>query len=239
MAGLTVLKVVAEGAVTSFRYPHFIQGVHPTYDVPPPATIYGHVCSAVGEMLPPDTLQFAYHFATAAKFEDYEHLHFFGGTAKMNPFRRELLFNPKLTLYLRVMRPEIITLEELSEAFRSPRYAVVLGRSQDLMSYTEVQLSELEKADRAFYCGTLLTLQDSAKVGGPSFAVTMPRFLSETRQPQWAQYAVLLDDPNPVTHPSEDGVQFGRLDEIWIDPAAPHPFRADLYRGVLWHGWVE
>jgi len=97
---MRVLKVIAEGPVTSFRYPHFVQGVHLTFEMPPPATIYGHICSAVGDYIAPNSTRFAYHFSWEAKFFDYEHLHFFGNTPKMNPFRRELLFNPQLTLYL-------------------------------------------------------------------------------------------------------------------------------------------
>ena len=67
---MDVLKIVAEGVTTSFRYPHFTLGIQPTFDMPPPATIYGHICSAVGEWLDPDGLQFAYHFTAEAKAND-------------------------------------------------------------------------------------------------------------------------------------------------------------------------
>src|SRR5690242_9202657 len=97
---MQALKIVAEGMVTSFRYPHFVQGVHPTYEMPPPATIYGHVCSAVGEFIPPASTRFAYHFTFESRFNDYEHLLFFPDDSPLKPATRELLFKPKLTLYL-------------------------------------------------------------------------------------------------------------------------------------------
>src|SRR3972149_12287403 len=99
---MQLVKVVAEGLITSFRYPHFAWQKQPTFEIPPPSTIYGHICSAVGDWLPPDLLQivrFGYHFTHEGKFVDYkEHLHF-GDPIQPFPFDRELLFNPRLTLY--------------------------------------------------------------------------------------------------------------------------------------------
>ena len=50
---MRVLKVTLEGITTSFRYPHFMVNVQPSYRMPPPATIYGHICSALGEWVSP------------------------------------------------------------------------------------------------------------------------------------------------------------------------------------------
>ena len=33
---MKVLKIVAEGLTTSFRYPHFMQQIHPSFQMPPP-----------------------------------------------------------------------------------------------------------------------------------------------------------------------------------------------------------
>lgn len=224
---MRVLKIIAEGTVTSFRYPHFVQGVHLSFEMPPPATIYGHICSAVGEYIPPTVTRFAYYFTYAAKFFDYEHLHFFGKEPKMNPFRRELLFHPRLTLYLDNL--------ELTKFFLQPRYAVVLGRAQDLMTYLDVREVELEPATQTFYEGTLLALEDAAQIGGRSFAVTMPQFMDEERRPTWRQYAVL---PDRVEYPADDTMTFKEW-SIWVDPEpdARHPYKA-LQRGVIWHDWI-
>jgi CRISPR-associated protein Cas5t len=139
---MRVLKVVAEGLTTSFRYPHFMQEIHPSFQMPPPATIYGHVASALGEWFDPSGVQFAYHFTYEGSCKDLEHtivltpgVGYLPGSkipkvleGNVTPFTRELLFRPRLTLYLN--RPE------WESAFRSPHYVVTLGRSQDLFTYT-------------------------------------------------------------------------------------------------------
>src|SRR5258707_4501516 len=93
------VKVVMRGAVTSFRYPHFVQGVQPTFEMPPPSTIYGHICSALGHIEPPEGLRYAFHFTHDGKFRDLEHLYLEVPMVQPIPFQRELLFNPRLTLY--------------------------------------------------------------------------------------------------------------------------------------------
>lgn len=229
---MDVLKVVAEGLTTSFRYPHFVQGVHPTFEMPPPATIYGHICSAVGDLIPSDTTLFAYHFTYDAKFEDYEHLHFYpskSGKSPINPFKREMLFNPRLTLYL--------SNTDLEPYFHNPHYPVVLGRSQDLMMYTNVERITLEQRDITFYEGTLIPLHLAAFIGGRFVAVTMPRFIDEERRPIWDQFGVLHDR---VEFPSDSTLQFSEVPiEIWVDPSqedAKHPYK-NLQRGIIWHSW--
>lgn len=224
---MRVLKLVVEGSITSFRYPHFVQGVHLTFEMPPPATIYGHLCSAVGDYLPRNYTRFAYHFTYAAKFFDYEHLHFFGKDPKMNPFKREQLYNPRLVLYLDNL--------DLYPALVSPEYAVALGRAQDLMTYVSIEPIELQTAEAAFYEATLLPLDIAAQIGGRSYAVTMPRFLDENRVPTWGQYAVLH---NRISYPTSGGFRMARGFPIWVDPSkeARHPAEP-LQRGIIWHSW--
>jgi CRISPR-associated protein Cas5t len=212
---LKVLRVVAEGTVTSFRYPHFLQGVQPTYELPPPATLYGHICSALGELVAPESFRMAIHFEHGGKFIDYEHTHMFGrkGENKLSPTRRELLFRPCLTLY--VDRPE------WQDAFRHPRFALTLGRSQDLMSYREVKVITLQSAAAGYLEHTLIPL-DSA-VRPPSLvALTMPRYLTPDRVVIWGQYAMIR---------TRRRVNAGQ-DPLWIDPEAP--FWQNLGRGVIW-----
>lgn len=72
---MRVLKVEGQGLTTSFRYPFFMVGQQPTFEMPPPATIYGHICSAVGDLVDPTSLQFAYWFDHAGNIEDLEHFH--------------------------------------------------------------------------------------------------------------------------------------------------------------------
>src|SRR5947199_6967303 len=149
---MRVLKIVAEGVTTSFRRPHFMHGIQPTFRMPPPATIYGHVCSALGEVISPEGVAFAYHFTSRMGFDDIEHTHILAissgklpGTnypkvleGGVSPVKRALLIQPRLTLYLN--RAERI------DAIRSRRYTVVLGCSQDLFTYTSIEVIEVQQA---------------------------------------------------------------------------------------------
>jgi CRISPR-associated protein Cas5t len=230
METLTVLRVIAEGPVTSFRYPHFAQGVHPTFEMPPPATIYGHTCSALGGWIDsPDAIRFGYTFTHRGKFEDYEHLHFEG---QLNPFVRHLLFEPRLALYL-----DYPDLETLCRAFRSPYYPVALGRSQDLMAYTSVDIVTLEPAEQAYFEGTLLPPDLAPHIGGSTVTLTMARYVDEHRHPTWGSYSMLRGR----THFPADGIlAAGAPEWVWVDPEvrewSSYP---DLPRAVQFHSFVE
>jgi len=222
---MRVLKIVAEGLTTSFRYPHFMQQVHPTFHMPPPATIYGHICSALGEWFDPAGVRFAYQFTTQGQTTDIEHVIMLGrstgklpGTkipkvleGKVNPFERQLLFRPRLTLYIN--RPE------WAPAFRSPRYAVVLGRSQDLFTYTQVEVIELQQAGGAYFEHTLAP-HDMALRTMRGITVLMPRFLDYTRNraPVFSRYAIITDRVW-----SDDFIEFSNRprDPFWVDTGTP------------------
>jgi len=253
-----VLKVIIEGYSASFRYPHFVQGIHPTYEMPPPATIYGLVTAVLGDYFAQEALRFAYHFSYRTKFEDYEHLHFppadmstkdralhkeirsHFGTADfppaINPFVREMLFEPRLTLYLD--RAELAGID-LEVAFREPRYAVTLGRSQDLVTMGHPEVITLRRTDRGFVTGTLLTLTDAAQIGGECYAVTMPRYITPTRQAEWGQYAVVPNHTRPTLVTGENDVGIGMSAPImWVDSDEKDPIFPELSRAVYWHTWT-
>ena len=236
---MRVLKVVAEGLTTSFRYPHFMQGMHPTFEVPPPATIYGHVCSALGDWVDPAEFTFAYHFTHQGAFDDVEHVHVLspaGGKLEgttlpkvlqgaVNPFKRAMLFKPRLTLYLN--RPDWL------EVFRSSRYTVVLGRSQDLFTYTSISVIDLAQSDRAYFEHTLAPYQTTLHMAS-GYVALMPRYLDYThnRQPTFARYVVLS---RRVTQLMKfEGL--GSVPEYWVDPTSPEVDGAHL--GLWFHTFV-
>ena len=224
---MRVLKVVAEGVTTSFRYPHFIQQVQPTFPMPPPATIYGHIASALGEWFDPTGVQFAYHFTHQGQVRDIEHIIVLSAaTGKLpgtkiskvlegnvNPFEREVFFRPRLTLYIN--RPE------WERAFRSPRYAVALGRSQDLFTYTSIAVVDLAQRERAYFEHTLVPHEMALQIGR-GVTVLMPRFLDydNNRQPTFERYFVVKER---VTLPDDDLPRFAHLryGPYWVDPTAP------------------
>jgi CRISPR-associated protein Cas5t len=224
---MRVLKIELEGLTTSFRYPFFVLGRQPTYELPPPATIYGHICSAAGEWLDPLSLRFAYRFAHDGKAIDLEHTHMVaatggtmvptGGTVKVpqvtkgaiDPVRREFFYRPRLTLY--IDRPD------LEPVFRRPRYPVALGRSQDLAMYARVECTELERASTAYYEDTLLPLTLQAAVTR-GIGVTMPRYIDPERgrMPDFAQYIALVG----MLRPGESA-GLGDADGHWVDLGTP------------------
>ncbi len=251
METMQALRIELAGDVTSFRYPHFMWIAQPTFDMPPPATIYGHICSAVGDWIAPQGLQFAYHFTHEGKFVDLEHIHAGGGMdpvstqrrkelaargyagisrygeSTVNPFQRELLFRPRMTLYLNRL--------DLDAAFRSPRYPVVLGRSQDLCTYLprSIQIVTLERRTNVYYEHTLLPISMGAATRR-GVAVMMPRLLDyeQRRSPSFAQYLTLTERVL-----SSDLQIIGDPQPVWCDPSAPQ-YRGH-YRAVVWHRFVD
>jgi CRISPR-associated protein Cas5t len=238
---MRVLKIVAEGPTTSFRYPHFMQGMHPTFEMPPPATIYGHICSALGELVSPEGVEFAYHFTHQGQFDDVEHVHLLAasggklpGTSlpkvlegAVNPFKRTMLFQPRLVLYIN--RPE------WESAFRSPHYPVVLGRSQDLFTYSSVRVVELTQAEGAYFEHTLAPYR-MALQAARGYVMLMPRFLDyeNGRAPRFARYVILKQRVY-----SKDLVHFANMPSettYWIDPDSP--LEEGVHLGLLFHSFV-
>jgi CRISPR-associated protein Cas5t len=243
-----------EGTVTSFRYPHFHVGRQPSYPMPPPATIYGHASSAVGEWIEPDSARFAYTFSSAGSGDDLELLHMASvGKGRVqkdwaypknievqtNVLPRQLLLHPRLTLYLDAGAQTDAWLE----FFRSPRFPVLLGRSQDLAAYRAVEIVELQQSDFGYFESTLLpwTLRDRLP-DGTTFQ--MPKFINpEARHTvTWERYVVL---ERRVWWPGASvaaprGARSALRHEgdgpVWVDPQSPAwgPGR----RIVTWHRWV-
>ena len=228
---MRVLKVIAEGMITSFRYPHFVQQIHPTFLMPPPSTIYGHLCSAIGEWVDPTGLQFAYHFTHQGVATDIEHIIVASaGKGKLpgtglytsiegtiTPFERQLLFKPRLILYLN--RPE------WADYFRSPRYTVVFGRSQDLFTYTSIEVVDLEEATTAYFEHTIAPYEMALKLMR-GITITLPRFLDyhNSRTPYFGRYLIL-----------KDRVQLDG-ETVWVDPTSPEYQQRLL--GLFFHSFI-
>lgn len=238
---MQVLKITLEGVTTSFRYPLFMLGVQPTFEMPPPATIYGHICSALGDWADPRGVQFAYRFTFERKLMDLEHVHVLGpaggkmpGTSlpkvlegNINPFQREILFQPRLTLY--VNKPE------WESAFLSPRYVVTLGRSQDLCAYTSVRVMALEARPSAYFEHTLIPFEHPLKPP-QGVVLQMPRFLDyeNKRRPAFGRYVMLKQR---VMSDDERMLSFGKPpDSFWVDPESPEVDGRQL--GLIFHSFV-
>ena len=200
---MQVLRVELEAPVCSFRYPHFLVGRQLTFEMPPPATIYGHISSALGNFPDPRSFQFAYRFTSLGKADDLENQHIIvpGGSrpfatagvaypsstsATIQPTARQFLFGCRMTLYLDRV--------DLEGAFRNPQFTVVLGRSQDLANYLKVEKVELKDADRGYYEDTILPAEFRRRTGR-GVTVLMPRYVSPPpkREAIFERYVMLRE----------------------------------------------
>ena len=236
---MRVLKVEVEAPVCSFRYPHFLVGKQVTFPMPPPSTIYGHVASAMGGWPDPARLRFAYRFTCEGRGEDLEHQHIiwpdrgmFGSKGEypvsvavsIQPTRREFLFNVRLDLYL-----DYPDLDGLAKAFAEPRWPVVLGRSQDLACYRNIQVVELEPSPKGYYEDTLLPFRLRYRTGR-GVTLYMPRYVGPPpfREATFDRFIALAGrvlDPGPDVAGGDDADVLLRLDgkdeTLWVDPYSP------------------
>lgn len=248
---MRVAKIVIEAPVTSFRYPHFLIARQISFDMPPPSTIYGHVASAAGELLPPDSFRFGYTFEFQSKASDLEHQHIIspGGSrqsftheggklpvsieATVQPHLRDFLFKPRLTLYLDP--------PELAEIFRSPVFCVILGRSQDLAQIVSVEEIDLEMTQGAYLEHTLLpfSFRPSISVG---VTVSMPRYIGPgpERRAHFERFISLRERVFAGVVEQSEGLGIRRLiqqasapSSWWVDSATP--VHHGVHRGVVFH----
>lgn len=141
----------------------------------------------------------------------------------VQPFKRELLFQPRLTLYL--TRPDWI------DAFRHPHDAVVLGCSQDLFCYTSVELIDIYQSESAYFEHTLLPYRIAVRVGR-GITELFPRYLDYERKrtPTFARYLLLEDRvKSDEFWPNEDG----KANRFWIDPTSSLVYT--LHLGLFFH----
>jgi CRISPR-associated protein Cas5t len=256
---MRAVRVVLDGTTTSFRYPHFLVGRQPTYPMPPPSTIYGHICSAVGDLVEPSGLRFAYHFQYAGRADDVEAAHLIevatgrvdrnlgapkNVEATLTPLSREILLHPRLTLYVSTEAGAQISLAKLHAAFREPRYCVALGRSQDLGAYRSVEWVDLAQAPTAYVESTLLPWEYRHRTT-QGIPLLLPRFIDsiDRQLVSWASYVLLerrlfLAPPN-----SEAGVAPAvRLrraqpdEQVWVD--VDTPIVRGGHRAVIWHSFL-
>lgn len=249
MKTMEAVRIEMAGDMTSFRYPHFLVGRQPSYPVPPPSTIYGHICSAFGKYVDPVGLYFAYAFTAAGRGDDLENIYIITvGSRKptrnwhepenlqllLQPTSRELLLKPTMILYV-TGGPG---LQELLDAFRSPKYAVILGRSQDLMSYRKVEKVTLTEGERGYFENTILPLEAGFRTTA-GITYRLPRYIEpeNRRNVHWGDYIVIrgrvrtAEKSGPTTFEVRPGEKF------WVDPESPE-MEEDLHRIVAWQGFV-
>ena len=155
---IEAIRITLTAYTASFRVPHFV-GHQLTLPVPPLSTIYGILSAAKGQWVKPEEVEWlAYQCEYAAKATDLEAIwaverskpHETPKVKTRNVVRREFLTFPRLTLYLP---------PQWGKFFRSPRYALLLGRSQDVAGVESMEPVALHQVDEGQVSGVLLPME--------------------------------------------------------------------------------
>ena len=144
----------------------------------------------------------------------------------VNPYKRSILFNPKLVLY--------INQPSWKSAFCSPRYPVVLGRSQDLFTYKSVKIIKLVSSEKAYFEHTLAPYRMALKTGR-GYVILMPQFLdyNRSRAPKFARYVVLS---RRVFTDELIKYENSQPETYWIDPESI--VEKGMQLGLFFHSFV-
>lgn len=159
---LDAVRITLSAYTASFRVPGFI-GHQLTLPVPPLSTIYGLLSAAAGRWVEPhEVAWFAYRCDYVSKASDLEVIiqverkgiekppYVRSPPETRNVLQREFLFMPRLTLYLP---------SEWEKAFRTPRYALLLGRTQDVAYVESIVRTSLEPVEEGEVSGVLLPFE--------------------------------------------------------------------------------
>jgi CRISPR-associated protein Cas5t len=175
------MRVVLSAYTASFRVPSFI-GHQLTLPVPPLSTAYGLLAAALGRWVRPDEVEWlAFRCDYAEKATDLEAITTFerGRPAEIprpktrNVMRREFLALPRLTLYL----PAGWELP-----FKRPRYALLLGRTQDVATVDALAPVTLEPVEAGETRGVLLPLELIMHNSASAWLHNLPIALTEEPQ---------------------------------------------------------
>lgn len=250
---MKALKIISEAVTSSFRYPHVQIGKLPTFEVPPPATIYGHLAGVLGDWFDPGELEFSYvfeHKGRATDLETGQPIERGSGKASLkkrgwdfpvnvecapNPQRREFLLRPRFTLYLRGS-DDLLSL--LQKAFLSPAYAYILGRSQDLAMCLESKFVDLAESGEGFFSHTILPYSWRCWVG-PGTTVHLPKSI-DYRSRREAVFEIYLQVlwPALTLYPgSKDTIARDKLPSTFlVDNDDQRGFaERTLSRGLIFH----
>ncbi len=190
---MKLYRVLITAQTASFRYPNFISSNQLSIKSTPYTTIAGVVASATGD----DTLvdfNFSYIFRYQSSYIDMETTYRFkqdkNSVTNINEkppaqYRREVLYDCYLTLYFEE--------EKIANAFKSPTFQLLLGRSGDLARVVEVKEVEVIKSNIALLNGTIVPF-DEFKSSGEIYA--MPKYFDYNnviREPREVQPFLIND----------------------------------------------
>jgi len=179
---LSGVRVILTAYTASFRVPSFV-GYQLTLPVPPLSTIYGLLSASAGRQVEPQEVAWlAYQCLYDAKATDLEAIVTVdrskpGDSVRItgrNILQREFLASPRLVLYLP---------EEWEDAFRRPRYSLLLGRTQDVAGIEDLAPAILTPVEAGVVQGVLLPLEVVTQNSAPAWLHNLPiAFSTEPRR---------------------------------------------------------
>lgn len=190
---MKLYRVLITAGTASFRYPNFISSNQLSIKAIPYSTIAGLVASATGNDKLID-FKFSYVFRYQSSYVDLETIYKFekknnsvnNKNVVQDPtFKREILYDCFLTLYFEN--------ENIANAFKSPVFQLLLGRSGDLARVVEVKEVEVVKSNKAILNGTIVPFNEY-KSSGEIYA--MPKYFDNSnvvREPRNVQPFLIND----------------------------------------------
>jgi len=204
---MKLYRILITAQTASFRYPNFISSNQLSIKAIPYTTIAGVVASATGDDKLVD-FRFSYIFRYQSSYVDLETIYKFEkkGNSVNNKnvvqdptFKREILFDCYLTLYFED--------EKIANAFKSPVFQLLLGRSGDLARVVEVKEIEVIKSDKAILNGTVVPFNEF-KSSGEIYA--MPKYFDNSnivREPREVQPFLINDGLGSFLYEPKDKIE--------------------------------
>jgi len=190
---MKLYRVLITAQTASFRYPNFISSNQLSIKAIPYSTIAGLVASATGNDKLID-FKFSYVFRYQSSYVDLETIYKFekknnsvnNKNVVQDPtFKREILYDCYLTLYFED--------ENIANAFKSPIFQLLLGRSGDLARVVEVKEIEVVQSNKTLLNGMIVPFNEY-KSSGEIYA--MPKYFdykNVVREPREVQPFLIND----------------------------------------------
>ncbi|BAK73771.1 type I-B CRISPR-associated protein Cas5b [Arcobacter sp. L] len=190
---MKLYRVLITAQTASFRYPNFISSNQLSIKAIPYSTIAGLVASATGNDKLID-FKFSYVFRYQSSYVDLETIYKFekknnsvnNKNVVQDPtFQREILYDCFLTFYFED--------ENIANAFKSPIFQLLLGRSGDLARVVEIKEIEVVQSNKALLNGMIVPFNEY-KSSGEIYA--MPKYFdykNVVREPRKVQPFLIND----------------------------------------------
>lgn len=223
---LEAARIEVAAYTASFRVPSFV-GYQLTLPVPPLSTVFGLISAAAGRwVMPHDVDWLAYRCTYEGKAFDTETIVQIEREKphklpqpKMPPktkniAHREFLLFPRLTLYL----PSSWT-----QVFRYPRFALLLGRTQDVAYVASITITELSPVSSGVVSGVLLPFELLRNNRVTAWMHNLPTALTNSvpRYPVRMHLFGVVDVSHPAYLDRGDG---------WLTTDVQHGATVVLYR---------